>query len=213
MARRLVSLVVAALLPLVALVTVESGTAGAQPPLPGIVSCKSITGTITFTPSLRNGGTSPFEVFTIHATLGSTTNPCMTNVGITERGSLVGYLVFVTPPPTHANACATYFSAPPPPVKALVGYFSLHWVTPPGASTTWYGFGLNPLSVLFAPGLVSATISGGLLSGSFTGPPPPVPMLTIGSGTLWPGAILAGCASSTGLSSLPISSPPSFGIW
>jgi hypothetical protein len=140
MSRRIVLVTVAAVLPVLLLVTVDTGVAGANPVFPGTVTCNAgsgvWSGAVTFSPALLNGGTATGEVVKVVAKLGNTASPCLTSstppAGSKVLGLIKGVAKFTGP---GANNCATVFSGSSNvPVAAK---FLMKWLTPPGAPTRW----------------------------------------------------------------------------
>jgi hypothetical protein len=207
MSRRIVLVTVAAVLPVLLLVTVDTGVAGANPVFPGTVTCNAgsgvWSGAVTFSPALLNGGTATGEVVKVVAKLGNTASPCLTSstppAGSKVLGLIKGVAKFTGP---GANNCATVFSGSSNvPVAAK---FLMKWLTPPGAPTRWR----QPPAFSFvgAAGLASLTVTGGKVTGSFAPYPTPTAVL---SAPTWPGAsglVTTGCTSSTGLHTLPLNS-------
>ena len=213
MIRKTLLILAAAALPSLLLISVESGVAQANPIFPGNVTCSlasggNWSGSITFTPPLKNGGTATTETFKVIAKLGSGTNPCVTST--TNPGHVVGLikgkLKFTTS--GGANDCNAIFSgsALPAPVGAI-SKFNLRWLAPPGAPTHW----VHPAPFVVTGALAknNITVNGGTVAAvSFV--PYPTPNATL-SGTGWPATVAAGCASAGGLTSLPLDQ--SLGTW
>jgi hypothetical protein len=203
----------AAFLPVLLLVTVDVGVAGASPLFPGVVSCNAAggawSGSVTFSPPLFNNGTATSEVIKVVAKLGSTASPCLTSstppAGSMVSGLIKGKAKFTTT--GGANRCATVFSgASNVPVAAK---FLMKWLTPAGAPTHWK---MPPaFSFVGAPTYGSITVTGGKVTGSFS--PYGTPMAVL-SGPTWGGSsgdVATGCASTVGLHTLNLSS--SSGTW
>ncbi|HXW33233.1 MAG TPA: hypothetical protein VEJ87_01560 [Acidimicrobiales bacterium] len=206
MFRRIVTIAAAITLPLLLAETVGSESAVASPILPGSVTCSgNWSGTIHFTPALKNGGVSPKEKMKIVATLGNTAKPCVTTAGTIELGAINGTLGFVFP---GANNCTTIFSGAPLPAPVAASKLKMTWTAPPGAPTVWK----QPpaFSVTGAVGLTDIAIVGGALTAGSSFPAPPPPNATL-SDAGWPAAIAGACASVAGLSSLTLGT--SSGTW
>jgi hypothetical protein len=216
MARKIVLILSAFVLPSFLFIALESGAASAVSNgvnQPGQVTCSPAhgvwTGTIRFVPPLMNGGTANKEKFVINATLGNSASPCVTTAGTVALGTIKGLLKFHIP--GSANNCATIFSgaALPAPV-GVNSRFQIIWSTPPGSNpTNWKQ--LPPFVVTGSAGLNDITISGGKVTGSYSPYPPANATL---SDTNWPGAsgaVATGCASTGGLASLTLST--SAGTW
>jgi hypothetical protein len=213
MARKVVLIVSAMALFSVVSVAAVSGVAGAasyHPVLPGNVTCNPSggvwSGRVTFTPPLMNGGIANKEKIVVKATLGNTTSPCVTNAGFVAIGAIAGKIKVKDP--GTANNCATIFGGSALPPAVLASAFKLVWTSPPGAPTNW-----TQPSFFSVVGSVTGSniaISAGSIAGSFT---PGTPSATL-SDANWPGAtgaVATGCASSTGLSALTLST--SSGAW
>lgn len=216
MTRKVLLILAATALPSLLLMTVGSDVAQAARTNPiiqlGSVTCVgNWTGTITFAPHLKTGGTALSEVFTIKATLGSTAAPCATTTGTIEVGTIRGKLKFVVPAPGGANNCTTIFGGGPL-VPVPASKFKLTWLAP-GAPSVWKQ--LPPFSVVGTLGAPSTlVVTGGKVTGSFASPPPPPPSASL-SGPLaaWAGPAITGpCGTAAGLASLPLSAP-STGTW
>jgi len=213
MARKVVLAVSAiALLSLVSVASL-SGVAGAainHPILPGTVTCNPSggvwNGRVTFNPPLMNGGSANKEKIVVKATLGNTASACVTTAGFVALGAIVGKIKIVDP--GTANNCATIFSGVALPASQPASQFEMTWSSPPGAPTHW----TQPSAFTIIGSATSTNIAftNGSLAGSFV---PATPSATL-SDSNWPGAsgtVATGCASSTGLSSLTLST--SSGAW
>jgi hypothetical protein len=179
--------------------------------LPGTVTCSPSggvwSGVITFAPPLMNGGTANTEVFTVKAALGNTASPCVGTAGFVAIGSIAGKLKFSIP--GSANNCATIFSGVTLPAPTG-GRFKMIWTTPAGGNPTKWTNAPTFL-VTGAASLADIVVKRGAVAGSFT--PFGAPKATL-SDANWPGAsgaVSTGCASSTGLGSLTLST--SSGKW
>ena len=216
MSRRILVVLAAAVLPALVLVTVGSGVAGAVTNpviLPGNVTCSTAggvwTGYVTFSPPLKNGGTSNNEELIVKAALGSTATPCVTTGGFVAIGVIAGQLRFHIP--GTANNCATIFSgsALPTPTNTTAAppRFKIKWTTPSGSDPTKWKQPA-PFVVTGAAAMTSIAINGGTASLSFT--PYALPTATL-SNSNWPAAVAAGCSSAGGLGNLTLST--STGTW
>ena len=115
MGRRIAYVTVAAVLPVLFLLTFDIGVASAHPTFPGSVTCNAGSGvwngTITFSPALMSGGTATTEVMKVVAKSGNTASPCITSTtppaGSKVIGLIKGAVKFTMP---AANDCATVFS-------------------------------------------------------------------------------------------------------
>jgi hypothetical protein len=155
-------------------------------------------GIIAFSPALKNGGTANTETMIVKASLGNTGSPCVTSAGTIALGSIAGTLKFNIA--GSANNCATIFSGTALPAPTP-GKFKLTWTTPAGGNpTNWTQ--APPLVVKGAITNSKIAITGGKATGSY---PDPAPKATLSD------AVATGCASSTGLSSLTLST--SSGKW
>ena len=205
MARKIVLIFTAVALPLLLVVTMESGVAQAAPVFPGTVTCGSgaWSGSIRFTPPLRSTGTAGSETFTVSARLGNSANGCPGTTGVVYQGAIRGKLRFNV---TNANNCATIFSG-----TALVpvpaSKFKLSWINPVGAPTHWKQ--PPPFSVVGAAAMTNITVTGGKVTGSFS--PYPTPIATLSDATWNAVNIGTACSSSSGLTSLPLGT--STGTW
>jgi hypothetical protein len=212
MGRRMAFATVAAVLPLLLLLTVDGGVAQANPVFPGLVTCNAASGTwsgsVTFSPPLFNGGTATHEVVTLVAKLGNTASPCLTTstppAGSKVIGFIKGKAKFAG---AGANDCATVFSGSSN--VPVVAKFLMKWLSPPGAPTHWK----QPPAFSFvgALSMASITITGGKVTGSFH---PDTTATAVLSAPTWPGLtgdVNTGCTSTTGLHSLNLSS--STGTW
>jgi hypothetical protein len=216
MSRRILAALAAVVLPSLFLVTVESGVAQAVTNpvvLPGNVTCSTAGGTwngiVTFSPPLKNGGTSNHEEIRVKAILGSTSSPCVTTGGFVAIGAIAGQVKFHIP--GTANNCSTIFSglALPTPTNTTAAppIFKIKWTTPSGSAPTKWKQPAN-FVVTGAAASTSITINGGTASDSFT--PIAAPTATLSDST-WPAAVAAGCSSAGGLGSLTLST--STGTW
>lgn len=187
---------------------VEAGAARVPfpPVLPGTVTCVPSqgpwSGVIAFSPPLFSNGTATTEKMVVKALLGNSASPCVTTAGIAVTGSILGKMTFTG---VKANRCSKVFNGLSR-VPLSTSKFKMTWTTPPGAPTVWKLPGT--FSVVGALGMTSMTITGGTVTGSFS--PYPTPNATL-SDSNWPTAIPTGCTSTTGLSSLTLST--STGTW
>jgi len=204
MVRKVLLIVAAVALPSLLLVTVGTNVAQANPVFPGNVTCNASggnwSGSISFSPPLKNGGTATTETFPVVAKLGTAANPCLTsttNPGVVV-GLIKGKLKFVTS--GGANDCNAIFTgtALPAPVGPT-SKFILKWLSPAGAPTHWK----HPLPFVVTGALAknNITISGGTVTGSFA--PFATPNATL-TDTGWTAAVTGGCASAGGLTSLSL---------
>jgi hypothetical protein len=214
MVGRVLRIVTAIALPVVLLVTVQSGVAGAHPVLAGTVTCTPAGGAwsggaavVTFSPPLVNGGTSPTETMVVggaYSVKFGGASPC-TAAALsppTVDGALKGKLVFHIP---DADSCSTVFSGTPI-VPIHSSKFKMKWLAPSGAPTLWKP--PVPFSLVGASNMTDITITGGHLTGSFASYPTPTAILRDTSWTA--GTIGAACASG-GVSSLTLAK--SSGAW
>jgi hypothetical protein len=212
MGRRIGFTTAAVVLPVLLLLAFDSGVAWAHPTFHGTVTCNAGSGvwngSVTFSPPLMTGGTATHETITVTAKLGNTASPCLTSstppAGSKVLGLIQGAAKFTG---AGANNCATVFSGSSNVPAAA--QFLIKWLTPHGAPTHWRQ--LPTFSFVGAASLASLTITGGKVTGSFA--PYGNPIATL-SGPTWPGAsglVSVGCTSTTGLSSLPLTS--SSGTW
>jgi hypothetical protein len=178
---------------------------------PGTVTCSPSdgvwSGAITFSPPLMTGGTANTEIFTVKATLGNTASPCITTAGSVALGTIAGKLKFSIP--GSANNCATIFSGVTLP-GPTGGRFKITWTSPTGGNPTKWTNAPH-FKVTGAASLADIVVKAGTVGGSFT--PFGAPKATLSDAT-WPGAggaVSTGCASSTGLGSLTLST--SSGKW
>ena len=169
MYRRILPVLAAALLPTLFLVTVGSGAAEAvvnPVVLSGNVTCSTAggvwNGLVTFSPALKNGGTSNHEEIVVKAVLGNTTSPCVTTPGFAAIGAIAGQLRFHIP--GTANNCSTVFSgsALPTPTNTTAAppRFKIKWSTPSGSAATKWKQPAN-FVVTGALAQTSITINGG----------------------------------------------------
>jgi hypothetical protein len=194
-------------------VAVGIGNAGASivnPSIPGTVTCTPThgvwSGLILFSPPIMFGGTSSTEVIRVKATLGNTANPCLGNTGVIAIGAIAGKIKLSIA--GHASDCNQIFSgAAITPANASL---KMVWSTPSGASPTLWK--QPPVFKLKgAANLTKLNLTLGAVTGSFT--PYATPAASF-SDANWPGAsgaVTSGCSSSTGLSSLTLST--SKGKW
>jgi hypothetical protein len=212
--RRVLRIVTAIALPVLLLVTLESGVATANPVLAGTVTCNPAGGAwsggaavVTFSPPLVNGGTSPTEKMVVGGMFSvkfggasPCTAPALTPP--TVDGALKGVLTFHIP---DANSCSTVFSGSPI-VPIHSSKFKMKWISPNGAPTLWKR--PVPFSVVGASGMTNITITGGTLTGSFASYPTPTAILR---DTSWTAAIIGAACASGGVSSLTLAK--SSGAW
>ncbi len=215
MARKVLLILAALVLPLVLLVTVESGVAQAWPIFPGSVTCNAgggvWHGTVHFIPPLKFGGNANLETINVSAHLGNAGNQCVTTMippaGNEVIGRIAMHLIDFSIPGA-ANNCATIFSGSALPAPIPTSALIMHWNPPHGKKTTVKQLP-TPFSVEGTPLMNNITVTGGNVNaaGSF---PAGVPTATL-SDAGWPAAIAAGCASAGGLHSLTLST--STGTW
>ncbi|HEY5252892.1 MAG TPA: hypothetical protein VIJ09_14595 [Acidimicrobiales bacterium] len=203
---------VAAVLPLLLLLTVDVGVAQAIPVFPGTVTCNASggvwSGMVKFSPPLRAGGVATHETVSVSAHLGNTTLPCGTSATPPAGSKVLGVIKGVAKiSMASANDCATIFSGSA--VVPLPAKFAITWHSPAGAPTKWTQ---PPLfSFVGATNFSSLTITGGTVAGSFS--PYLTPIATL-SDANWPnstGAVATGCNSTGGLHHLTLST--SSGTW
>ncbi|MGO9341007.1 MAG: hypothetical protein ACLP6E_00610 [Acidimicrobiales bacterium] len=213
MARKTILILGATALSSLFMVAAESGVANAvsnPTNIPGHVTCSPAggvwSGVITFAPPLMNGGTASTETLTVKATLGNTGSSCVTTAGIVALGTIKGTLTFSIP--GTANNCATIFSGVTLPAPAAGSKFKMTWTTPAGFNPTNWTNNTPAFKVTGAASLADIVVKKGAVAGSFT--PLAAPKATL-SDANWPGAVATGCASSTGLGSLTLST--SSGKW
>jgi hypothetical protein len=177
-----------------------------QPVLPGVVNCNPSqgvwSGSITFTPPIINSGTATTEKMVVKATLGNSASPCVTTAGIAVAGAIKGTLTFTG---AKSNRCSKIFNGASH-VPTATSKFKLTWITPPGAPTVWKQ--PSSFSVVGAPSMTSLNVTGGTVTGSFS--PYATPNATL-SDSSWGTSVPLGCASSSGISSLPLGT--SAGTW
>src|ERR1700722_593212 len=211
MARRILLFVsTATLLSLVSLSIVSNVAQASTSPVnfPGTVKCNATSGAwngvIRFTPALMNGGTASTETMVIKAALGNSASPCITTSGTIALGTISGTLKFNIA--GSANNCATIFSGAALPAPTP-GSLKMIWTTPGGGNPTLWTQTPN-FNIKGAASMANIVIKNAKVTGSFT--PFGAPKATL-SDSNWTAAVPAGCASSTGLSSLTLF--PSSGKW
>jgi hypothetical protein len=147
---------------------------------------------------------------TVVAKLGNSASQCVTSSTPPANSRVIGLIKgkakFVGP---ASNACANVFSGSTNVLASAK--FLMKWLTPAGAPTHWKQppvFSFNG-----AASFASLTISGGKVTGSFAPFTSPGPSAVLSAPT-WPGAsgdVATGCAATSGLHTLSLSS--SAGIW
>ena len=110
MTRKVTSIIVVVTLPVLFLTLTGPGAGAAQEFArpPGHGGMPDMERHHQILPHLKTGGVSPTEVFTITATLGTTTSPCVTSFGNPQLGKIKGKLKFMST--GGANKCSTVFS-------------------------------------------------------------------------------------------------------
>ncbi len=180
------------------MVFVPVGIAGAQP-MPvgtGTPTCTGAwTGSLYFSPALKNGGTATFEEVSIKAKA----RPCTGGIPVPVKGKITGKGEITG---AGADSCTQLAGM----TFASPGFYEhIKW-TPPETATT-----------LFFPSFATATVAGHLVisggpvaaAGSYVNPTATQALTTVLTTT----AIATLCGSSSGVTSLNIGTVPSTGTY